>query len=279
MRPKRGERIKIVSSTKTAASASRILLEEPERHVVSVTLNRVERHNALDWAGWSELAEAFRHLGARDDIRCILVRGAGGKSFCTGADISEFPSLRSSRTQALAYGRLVEACWEQIIACPHPIIAEISGLCVGGGLELACLSDIRIASEDSRFGMPLKRLGAVLAYPELRPILQVVGAANMLELLLEGRIVGTEDAMRMGLVSRVVPKHEIAAAGLALARSIAAGAPLSARLHKKFIRRLTLVPDLDPAELAEAFDCFDTKDFATGFAAFLNKTEPEFEGR
>lgn len=256
-----------------------MLLEEPERHVAAVTLNRPHRHNALDWAAWSELAEVFRDLRTREDVRCVLVQGAGGKAFCTGADISEFPTLRRTRTQAVAYGRLVEGCWEQILACPHPIVSVIDGLCVGGGLELACLSDMRVASEGSRFGMPLKRLGAVLAYPELRPILQVVGAANMLEILLEGRIFPTEEALRMGLLSRVVTKEDIGSAGLAIARSIAEGAPLSARLHKKFVRRLTPVPELTPEELAEAFECFETKDFATGFAAFLSKSEPVFENR
>jgi enoyl-CoA hydratase/carnithine racemase len=268
----------VTDSGKTTAGA-RVLTDETEPHVAVVTLNRPDKHNALDWAGWSDLADAFAALARRSDIRCILVRGAGGKAFCTGADIAEFPRLRRTRTQAIAYGKLVETCWERLLACPQPIVAEIDGLCVGGGLELACLADIRLASAGSRFGMPLKRLGAVLAYPELQPILQVVGPANMLEILLEGWIFGTDDATRMGLLSRVVPKDEIAAAGMAVARSIAAGAPLSARTHKRFIRRLSPMPALDPAELAEAFDCFDTEDFATGFSAFLDKKDPVFRGR
>lgn len=257
----------------------RLIVERPRQHVAAITINRPHRHNAFDWETWSELGGHFNTLSSDDDVRCIVLRASGGKAFSTGADISEFPTLRRTRAQALAYGTLVKSCWDALLACPQPVISVINGLCVGGGLELACLSDIRIASDDSRFGMPLKRLGAVLAYPELKPILRVVGPANTLELLLEGQILGVADAKRMGIVSRVYPKAEIEAAGIDVAESIAQGAPLSARWHKQFVRKLTPDPELSEADLLEAFECFDTEDFNAGFNAFLAKQEPGFKGR
>jgi enoyl-CoA hydratase/carnithine racemase len=167
----------------------------------------------------------------------------------------------------------------RIAACRHPVVARILGLCVGGGLELALTADLRLAGESARFGIPVKRLGLVVAYSELEPLLQLVGPANALEILLEGRIFGAEDALRMGLINRVVPDAELDAELEATVARIAEGAPLVARWHKKFTRRLLQPVPLTAEELDESFHCFGTEDFRAGYKAFLAKTKPRFEGR
>ena len=158
-------------------------------------------------------------------------------------------------------------------------MAQIHGICVGGGLEIAALADLRICGASSRFGAPINKLGLVMAYAEMAPLVRLVGSATALEILLEGRIFDAEEARAKGLVTRVVPDAEVAAEARAAAERIAAGAPLAARWHKRFARRLAEARPLTAAELDECFDCFDTEDFRIGYAAFLAKTAPVFVGR
>jgi enoyl-CoA hydratase/carnithine racemase len=159
------------------------------------------------------------------------------------------------------------------------VIAEISGMCVGGGLELATCCDLRIAGESARFGIPVKRLGLVVAYSELKPLLELVGPANAMEILLEGQIFGAQRAYDMGLINRVVPDDGVGAEVEASAARICEGAPLVARWHKKFTRRLMEAEPLSPEEVDESYACFGTEDFRTGYQAFLAKTKPAFRGR
>jgi enoyl-CoA hydratase len=141
------------------------------------------------------------------------------------------------------------------------------------------LCDLRICGASSRFGAPIKNLGLVMAYAEMAPLVELVGKSVALELLLEGRILDAPEALAKGLVTRVVPDAEVAAEARATAQRIADGAPLVARWHKKFARRLADPTPLSAAEQEECFDCFDTEDFRIGYAAFLAKRKPEFRGR
>ncbi len=168
---------------------------------------------------------------------------------------------------------------EQIASCRHPIVAQIHGICVGGGLEIAALADIRICGESSRFGAPIKNLGLVMAYPEMAPIVRLCGPDVALEILLEGRIFDAREAKEKRIVTRVVPDAEVAQEARAAAQRIAEGAPLVARWHKKFARRLSEGRAIEAAEYDECFDCFDTEDFRIGYSAFLAKRKPEFVGR
>ena len=163
--------------------------------------------------------------------------------------------------------------------CRHPLVAQIHGVCVGGGLEIAALCDLRICGEGSRFGVPIKNLGLTMAYAEMAPLLRLVGRAVALEILLEGRVFGAAEAKEKGLVTRVVPDAEVANEARATAERIAEGAPLVARWHKKFARRLSDPRPLSAAEADECFECFDTEDFRIGYAAFLAKRKPSFTGR
>jgi enoyl-CoA hydratase/carnithine racemase len=247
--------------------------------IATVVLNRPDKLNALTKGMWHDLGEAIGALSSDDDLRCIILRGAGEKAFSPGNDIAEFATERANKMQAIAYGRVMHATLHALADCRHPLVAQIHGICVGGGLEIAALCDLRICGESSRFGAPIKNLGLTMAYPEMAPLVRLVGAATALEILLEGRIFDAAEAREKRLVTRVVPDGEVAAETRASAERIADGAPLVARWHKKFSRRLADPRPLAAAEADEGFDCFDTEDFRIGYAAFLAKKKPVFVGR
>ncbi len=247
--------------------------------IATVTLNRPEKLNALTVAMWKSLGEAIDALSADDALRCVILRGAGEKAFSPGNDISEFAASRSNKVEAIAYGRVMHDTAAALARCRHPLVAQIHGICVGGGLEIASLCDIRICGASSRFGAPIKNLGLVMAYPEMAPLVRLAGPDVALEILLEGRIFDAAEAKDKRLVTRVVPDGEVAAEALATAQRIADGAPLVARWHKRFARRLATGTPITATEYDECFDCFDTEDFRIGYAAFLAKQKPQFTGK
>jgi enoyl-CoA hydratase len=256
-----------------------LIIVERDGPIATVVLNRPHKLNALTKPMWRGLGETIDALSSDDDVRCIVVRGAGEKAFSPGNDISEFETERSNREQAIAYGHLMHATARAFEQCRHPLVAQIHGICVGGGLEIASLCDIRICGEGSRFGAPIKNLGLVMAYPEMSPLVRLAGADVALEILLEGRIFDAREAKDKRLVSRVVPDADVAREARETAQRIADGAPLVARWHKAFARRLREGGPLSEAEYLECFDCFDTEDFRIGYKAFLAKTKPQFVGR
>ncbi|MEX0697126.1 MAG: enoyl-CoA hydratase-related protein [Dongiaceae bacterium] len=258
---------------------SESILVSRDGDVATVTLNRPERLNALDLAAWRRIGAAVRELAADEGLRCIVLRGAGDQAFAAGADIAEFERERATVGQARDYGRVVEDAMTAVAECRHPTIALIRGACVGGGLTLAASCDLRICGAGSRFGVPINRLGLTMAYAELRGLVDLVGPAGALEILLEGRVVDAERALQLGLVNRVTADDRVEAEVEAAARRIADGAPLVARWHKKFIRRLLDPRPLTPAEQDESFAAAGTEDYRNGVRAFLAKQKPRFEGR
>lgn len=263
----------------TATTREDAILVAREGATATVTLNRPDKLNALTKSMWRGLGEAIGGLSGDATLRCIILRGAGERAFSPGNDIGEFARERSNKEQARAYGSAMHATARTLAACPIPMIAQIHGICVGGGLEIAALCDLRICGTSSRFGAPIKNLGLVMAYAEMAPLVRLVGPSVALEILLEGRIFDAEEAKEKGLVTRVVPDADVAAEAAAAAARIAAGAPLVARWHKKFARRLSDPAAISDTEADECFDCFDTEDFRIGYAAFLAKCKPEFKGR
>ena len=256
-----------------------LLLVARDGAIATVTLNRPDRMNALNRAMWEQLEVAMHALSADDDLRCVVLRGAGGKAFAAGADIAEFETERANAQQASGYGALIHEAMQAVARCKHPTIALIEGACVGGGLEIAAMCDLRICGASSRFGVPINRLGLTMAYGELQGLLALVGRAVALEILLEGQVFGADEAYGKGLVNRVVPDDEVETAAYATAARIAAGAPLVARWHKQFIERLTVRAELSPQEWSEGFSCFDSEDYREGVDAFLAKRKPQFRGR
>jgi enoyl-CoA hydratase len=260
-------------------AGNNLILVQRDGGIATVVLNRPEKLNALTKPMWQRLGEVFRELSGDDAIRCVVLRGAGTKSFAPGNDISEFENERNNIEQARDYGRVMHSTIDAIAGCRHPVVAMIHGICVGGGMEIAGLADIRICGESSRFGVPIKNLGLVMAYGEIGALIELAGRATALEILLEGRIFGAAEAKDKGLVTRVVPDDQVEAEALATAARVAEGAPLVARWHKKFARRLADQRPLTDAEYDEGFACFGTEDFRIGYRAFLARKKPEFTGR
>jgi len=166
-----------------------------------------------------------------------------------------------------------------MLDCPHPVVAKIRGACVGGGLEIAAMCDMRICSEISRFGAPLNRLGLTMAYEEMLPIWRIADKATLFEFLVEGQIIDAQDAKSRGIVNRVVPDEELDAAVAETVERILAGPPLVNRWHKKFFRRLEHDPQLTEADFAEHFESFETEDYQIGYHSFLDKSTPRFKGK
>ena len=255
------------------------ILVARDADVATVTLNRPDKLNALTKAMWRGLGNAIADLSGEAGLRCIVIRGAGERAFSPGNDIGEFAHERANREQARTYGTVMHATAHALAECPIPLVAQIHGICVGGGLEIAALCDLRICGTSSRFGAPIKNLGLVMAYPEMAPLVRLVGAPIALEILLEGRVFDAAEAYAKGLVTRIVADDRVAEEARATAERIAEGAPLVARWHKKFARRLAAGGALSAAEMEECFECFDTEDFRIGYAAFLAKRKPGFVGR
>jgi enoyl-CoA hydratase len=255
------------------------ILVERDGAIATVILNRPGKLNALTRPMWRRLGDAFLELDRDDSVRCVIIRGAGTRAFAPGNDIAEFETERSNVEQARAYGDDMRHTIEAIDRCRHPVVAQIHGICVGGGLEIAGLADIRICGESSRFGVPINKLGLVMAYAEIGSLIALAGEAAALEILLEGRVFDAKEAKDKGLVTRVVPDADVESEARATAQRIAEGAPLVARWHKKFARRLADPRPLTAAEHDECFDCFDTEDFRIGYQAFLAKRKPKFVGR
>jgi enoyl-CoA hydratase/carnithine racemase len=249
--------------------------------IATVALDNPGKLNALSLAMWDELAERMRELSADEDLRCIVLRGAGDEAFAAGADIAEFERVRDTREQAKIYHRkYVFGALRAVAECRHPTVALIKGPCAGGGLEIACQCDLRIAGRSGRFGVPINRLGFAIAYDELAAVLPLIGRATALEILLEGRMLDAAEAFAKGLLTRVVADEKVEQEAYATARRIAAGAPLVARWHKQYVRRLLPVsPALTEAEIDANFDSLDTDDYRIGRKAFLGKTKPRFVGR
>jgi len=256
---------------------SQVLLQR-DGVIATVTLSHAGKLNAISLAMWEQLHTVFVQLAQDDSLRCVIVRGAGG-NFAAGADIEEFPRVRSTVEQGRHYHEdVIAPTLQAIAACPHPTIAAIDGVCVGGGLEIACACDLRLAASNSRFGIPINRLGFPLAPGELQGLLELIGKAHTLEILLEGRVFDAAEAKEKGLLHRIA--NDVHQAAQEAAARIIKGAPLAARINKQMVRRLTpAAPLLQQQELEAAFAFLDSHDYREGVQSFLEKRPPAFKGK
>ncbi len=250
-----------------------------EDHLAIVTLSHPDRLNVLDRQGWEALADIMTTLGEDAEVRCVVIEGSGNRAFSAGSDIGGFPQERQTPEQVQAYASALEGALSALQSCPHPTVALIHGVCVGGGLEIAACCDVRICSESSRFGAPINRLGLTMSYNELGPLVELLGASGTLEILLEGGLLDATQARQKGLVTRVVPDEKVEEEARATAHRIAVGAPLVNRWHKKFVRRLTDQRPLTGDEQQEVYEAFQTDDYREGVQAFLERRDPRFEGK
>jgi enoyl-CoA hydratase len=251
---------------------------EKDDVIATVTLSNPRKLNALNVAMWNALTHAFTLLSEDESLRCVIVRGEE-HNFAAGADVEEFATVRSTMAQGMRYHTETIANALQAIAhCQHPTVAAIEGVCVGGGLEIASACDIRIASPSSRFGIPINRLGFSLAPGELQHLLQLVGKATTLEILLEGRVFAAAEAKDKGLINRIA--DDVPAEAHKTAQRIAQGAPLAARMNKKMARRLmSQAEPLSEQELFDAFSFLASQDYREGVQTFLSKRKPVFSGK
>ena len=247
--------------------------------VATVLIDRPDRLNAINLATWRQLAEVFTALGNDMAIRCVVLRGQGEKAFAAGADIGEFSETRANAAQAAAYDRCLREGLAAVAACPHPVIAQIYGACVGGGLELAAECDLRLSARSGRFGVPVGRIAVTMTLPELAAVQRLIGQAAMLEILLEARVFDAAEALAKGLVHRVVDDADLEAEVAATVGRILANAPLVNRRHKAFCRMAAAGGPFSAEAEALAHDCLASEDHAEGLAAFAEKRPARFTGR
>ena len=258
---------------------SHILLRR-DQAVATVTINRPAQRNAISFTMWTQLAELMRDLDADRSVRCVVICGAGGEAFSAGADINDFDQYRSDSTKGRVYNRAVDGLLETVAEIGTPVISMIRGFAAGGGCELAVATDLRIAAEGSRLGIPVARLGITIGHREMYGLVNLVGKGNAMYILLSGRLLNADEGLRIGLVNQVVPSDQLEEVTYKLASDIANLAPLSHAVNKKTMNQVLAKPSLDltPEEADLPLTQFDTRDYHEGFRAFLEKRRPEFIG-
>ncbi len=222
-----------------SGTAEAPVLVERRDYWARLTVNRPRMSNAADMATWRLFGDEVARLADDPDIQVLFVTGAGERAFMAGADVTEFPKVLESRESIAAYLGMVSRACDQLEALDVPVIAEINGPAIGGGLELACACDYRIAVEGSKFGVPSADFGLGIAYADIARLVAMVGVARTRELLLFGRMYDAAEALAMGLVNEVVPRDQLFVRSAELGKTIAAKAPLSVRSAKKVILSVT----------------------------------------
>jgi len=246
-----------------------------------VTFNQPNKHNAVSVEMWGGLSEILDEFAADDGVRVVVLTGAGTRAFVSGADISQFEQQRSNADAQRAYDQQTSVGRLKLASFPKPTIARIRGYCLGGGLAIAMQTDLRIASADSQFGIPAAKLGIAYGFEGLRNLVSLVGPANARMILYTGERIGADEALRIGLVNRVIAPDELEQHVYDLAQTIASNAPLSIAASRLAIDQVLQDPDQrDHAALARATAAaFDSEDYREGRAAFLEKRKPQFKGR
>ena len=257
------------------------ILTTIEDGIARVTLHQPKRRNAMRYDMWVQLGETMNALAVDDTVRVVIVAGAGEQAFCAGADISEFDEWRNSPQQAQAYDAATHVSCQALGNFPKPTIGEIRGSCIGGGMELALLCDIRICSHDAKFAVTPAKLGLGYNLDDTSLLVDRLGAPASREILFTGRIFSPEDGLRLGIVNRVTSGDELAGVVEQYARDIAANAPLTLKASKAIIAEAAKVPDARDEALCDQLvnDCYASDDFIEGRRAFAEKRRPQFSGR
>jgi enoyl-CoA hydratase/carnithine racemase len=256
------------------------MLAHKEGGVGTVTFNNPERHNAVSLDMWEATKRILDDFAADPAIRVVVLTGAGGKSFVSGADISRFEKERANLEAARAYSAKSEAAYTSIAEFPKPTIAMIRGYCIGGGLGLATCCDLRIASDNSRFAVPAAKLGIGYGYAGLKRLVDIVGPSFAKEIFYTARQFDTQEALAMGLINRAVPSAELESAVKAITDMICANAPLTIKAVKATVAEILKDEGkrnvARTVELVEA--CFTSRDYNEGRTAFMEKRKPVFTG-
>jgi enoyl-CoA hydratase len=257
------------------------ILVERQPPIATITINRPRQRNAISFAMWGELSRLLLELDAERETRVVVITGAGDEAFSAGADIQDFEQYRSNSTKGREYNRAVDGLLATLTELETPTISMIQGFAAGGGCEIAVAADLRIAAQGSKLGIPVARLGITIGHREMQGLVNLVGRGNALYILLSGRLLDAQEALRIGLVNQVVPAEDLVDCTYQLAREIASLAPLSHAVNKRTLNQVLAKPsltDLTPQEADLPLAQFDTRDYQEGYRAFLEKRQPHFIG-
>lgn len=255
-------------------------LAETEQIAV-ITLNRPGKLNAIGPELIKEMNDALDKIEKDDNVRAVIIRSASEKAFSVGADLTAAAQMAQDKAKAKEFMESGQALFRRIENFPKPFIAEIHGLCMGGGLEMSLACDIRISSKETKFSNPEVKLGLIPGWGGTQRLPRTVGIGKAKEIILTGRDVTADEALEIGLVNKVVPSDELHGEALFLAQSIADNAPVALRLAKEAMNQSFDVPveKGNKTELEGMLATFDTEDLATGIAAVFSKSKPKFKGK
>ncbi len=264
--------------TEHSESSLQVLREPPLAYLM---INRPASRNAVNAEVWGRLAVEAKAFAQDEEVRVIIIGGAGDKAFISGADVAEFPALRKNAELTAEYDRLANTALQALMDAPQPVVAMIHGVCFGGGVLLALACDLRFASEDAKFAIPAGKLG--LAYPfemGVKRLVKIVGPAHAADILFSGRTFDAKEALAIGMLNRVLPGAELENFTREYALKMAESAPLSLAAHKIEIRQAIFhESEKDLARAEEAVRCcLNSRDYQEGIAAFLEKRKPRFTG-
>ncbi len=245
-----------------------------------IILNNVERHNAISLEMWSAAMEAMQDFRADKSVRVMVVTGAGGKAFASGADISKFKDERQEAAAVARYQEITQKAYDSVLGMPIPTIAMIRGYCIGGGTALAVCCDLRICTENAKFGVPAAKLGLGYGMNRAKPLVDLMGPAYAKEMFFTGSQFTAQEAEKMGLVNRVVPNDQLEAAIDEITKTIVENAPLTVKCAKLVVGEV--LKDADKRDVAATeravAACFASQDYKEGQAAFMEKRKPKFIG-
>jgi enoyl-CoA hydratase/carnithine racemase len=252
---------------------------ETDGPIATLTFNRPEARNAMTWEMYDALVDTCARVDADANIRALILRGAGGKAFIAGTDIAQFQNFRD-REDGLKYEERLDHVLDRLERVTKPTIAQVEGVAAGGGCAIAFTCDLRVATPESTFGMPIARtLGNCLSGASYSRLVDLVGPAVVKDILFTGRFVPAAEAQSLGIVTRLVPAAEIERVVRDLATTVASNAPLTLRATKEMIRRIMARRRLAPGDDADIVEmCYTSRDFREGVASFLAKRKPEWTG-
>src|SRR3974390_1339239 len=253
------------------------ILKSVTEGVGLVTFNNPEKRNAMSLDMWEGFGQALTELRDNSEVRVVVLTGAGDKAFMSGADISQFEKNRHNAEASEEYSRRSDAQRALLANYPKPTIACIRGFCLGGGMQVAMLADVRIAARNSQFGIPAAKLGIAYGYDGLKHLVSLVGPSWARLLMYTGMRISSAEALRIGLVERVLPDAGLWDATMEIARTISSNAPLAIKAAKITIAQVLKDADERDMEAVRTIGtaCMDSEDFREGRRAFMEKRKPK----